>query len=446
MNDTEDMILALIFQRPHTLSRMQAKGLASIAFSVPKNRYLFDALTLSSRTNEMTGTLQVDEVWAALCTEGKTEWGNPARMFSALAAPDPIEESVVWSVEGLMDSVKRNALNKALSLALDTSRSGGDICAVTALLERALSDSRGSTMPPPQSLKDGMLELAQAQMCEAPQIPIKTGLSHVDTVLKELSGGELIVVGARPGTGKTSLVTQLLVESARHGIPSLFYTGEMLLPAIHRRMLSQQARITFDETLKPDRIEDRHIRERAYQVMQDLQKLPVHSHPFHGRDIDQLCADAKRFVRIHGAKIICFDYLQLIPGTKETQKLGRYAEVSAISTALKQLATDTETVVIALAQFNRSSEQRTDKKPTMSDFRDSGKIEQDMDMGWLMSRPDPLQSTILFQLAKNRNGKTGEFNLDFCGKNFLFERSWDVEPTAEPFRPRQNSRFGGDYL
>jgi replicative DNA helicase len=441
MSDKETLLLTTIFQYPHTLGRMQEKGLAPIGFSAPQNRYLYQAMALCSRINEQTGCFYIDDIWEAMPTEGKTLWTNPATLMNYLMLGNPNQELAIFEVAPLMESVKREALEKALSVALDASRSGGDTSGTIALVERALNDSRGSTIPLPQSLKAGMQELAQAQMEEAVRVPLKTGLPHLDATLNELAGGELIVIGARPGVGKTSLVTQILVEAAKAGTPTLFYTGEMLVQAINRRILSQQAKVSWEHTIAPDKILDESTRSRVYQTMERLQALPVHNHAFHNRDIKQLCADAKRFVHIHNVKIICFDYLQLIDGTKESRSQGRYAEVSEISTALKQLATETGTVVIALAQFNRSSEQRTDKKPTMSDFRDSGKIEQDMDMGWLMSRPDLGSSTVLFQVAKNRNGKTGEFNLDFRGEHFWFEWSRDVEAIPSQESPRPRSRY-----
>jgi len=262
---------------------------------------------------------------------------------------------------------------------------------------------------------------------------ISTGFTEFDKLTAGLQPGELIIIAGRPSMGKTTLAINI-AENAAIGakIPTAIFSMEMPAQQLAFRMISSLGRVdqTHLRTGKfPD--EDWSRINTAVQLMSDA---PIYIDDSPGLSPTEIRARSRRLKRESGLGLIVIDYLQLmqVHGNKEN----RATEISEISRSLKALAKELEVPVIALSQLNRSVEQRPDKRPVMSDLRESGAIEQDADLILFIYReevykPDtPRKGIADISIAKQRNGPIGEFPLTFVGRYTKFE-NWVPESYAD---------------
>jgi len=262
---------------------------------------------------------------------------------------------------------------------------------------------------------------------------ISSGYHEFDKMTAGLQPGDLVIIAGRPSMGKTTFAVNI-AENAAIGarVPTAIFSMEMPSSQLAFRMISSLGRV--DQThLRtgnfPD--EDWSRINTAVQLMSDA---PIFIDDSAGLAPTEIRARARRLQREHGLGLIVVDYLQLmqVPGNMEN----RATEISEISRSLKALAKELSVPVIALSQLNRSVEQRTDKRPVMSDLRESGAIEQDADMIIFIYRdevynPDtPRKGIADIVIAKQRNGPIGEFPLTFVGRYTKFE-NWVPESYAD---------------
>lgn len=241
------------------------------------------------------------------------------------------------------------------------------------------------------------------------QSGILTGFAELDAVTNGLHAGQLIVVGARPGAGKSTLAVDMARSAAiQHGVPSLILSMEMSEAEITERVLSAQSRVRLGD-LRSGQLarDDWH---RLHESTESLTDAPLHYLDVSGSSITDLRAQARKMVRKHGIQLLVIDYLQLIESQGKAEN--RQIEVASFSRKLKLLAKELELPLVLVAQLNRGPEQRTDKKPQLSDLRESGGIENDADQVILIHRPDayerddPRMGEADLILAKHRAGPT----------------------------------------
>ena len=262
---------------------------------------------------------------------------------------------------------------------------------------------------------------------------IPSGFTEFDKLTAGLQAGELIVIAGRPSMGKTTLAINI-AENAAIGskVPTAIFSMEMPSQQLAFRMISSLGRVnqTHLRTGKfPD--EDWSRINTAVQLMSDA---PIFIDDTAGLSPTEIRARARRLQREHGLGLIVVDYLQLmaVPGSKEN----RATEISEISRSLKALAKELALPIIALSQLNRGVEQRTDKRPVMSDLRESGAIEQDADLIVFIYREEvynqdtPRKGIADISIAKQRNGPIGDFPLTFVGRYTKFE-NWAPDTYAD---------------
>jgi len=262
---------------------------------------------------------------------------------------------------------------------------------------------------------------------------IPSGFNELDKLTAGLQPGDLIIIAGRPSMGKTTLAVNI-VENAAIGakVPTALFSMEMPAQQLAFRMISSLGRV--DQThLRtgnfPD--EDWSRINTAVQLMSDA---PIFIDDSPALSPTEIRARARRLKRESQLGLIVIDYLQLmqVHGTSEN----RATEISEISRSLKALAKELEVPVIALSQLNRSVEQRTDKRPVMSDLRESGAIEQDADLIVFIYREEvynqdtPRKGIADISIAKQRNGPIGDFPLTFVGRFTRFE-NWVPEAYAD---------------
>jgi replicative DNA helicase len=221
---------------------------------------------------------------------------------------------------------------------------------------------------------------------------ISTGLLDLDGKLGGLHNSDLLILAGRPSMGKTSLATNIAYNVAAAykaaqneqgqrvledgGIVG-FYSLEMSCEQLATRILAERSGVQSHRIRQGDL--ERHEYDKLRDAAAELESLPLYIDDTGGISISQLSARARRQKRSHGLDLIIIDYLQLITGSGAKSAQGRVQEVSEITMGLKALAKELNVPVIALSQLSRQVEQRDDKRPQLSDLRESGSIEQDAD-------------------------------------------------------------------
>jgi replicative DNA helicase len=253
---------------------------------------------------------------------------------------------------------------------------------------------------------------------------VSTGFTDMDEMTAGLQRGELIIVAGRPSMGKTTLAMNI-AENAAIGsnTPAAIFSMEMSAEQLTFRMIGSIGRVN-QSSLRRGRLTDEDW-VRIDSAVSMLSNAQIFIDDSAGLSPTEVRARSRRLKREHGLGLIVIDYLQLmsVGGTVEN----RATEISEISRSLKALAKELDVPVIALSQLNRSVEQRQDKKPVMSDLRESGAIEQDADLIVFIYREEvydaetPRKGVADIIIAKQRNGPVGEFHLTFLGEFTKFE-------------------------
>ena len=238
---------------------------------------------------------------------------------------------------------------------------------------------------------------------------VPTGFTELDEVTNGLHGGQMIVVAARPGMGKSTLGLDFLRAcSIKNRLSSVVFSLEMSKTEIVMRLLSAEAKIKLAD-MRSGRMSDDDWT-RLARRMSEISEAPLYIDDSPNLTMMEIRAKARRLKQKADLRLVVIDYLQLMTSGKKVES--RQQEVSEFSRQLKLLAKELEVPVVAMSQLNRGPEQRTDKKPMLADLRESGAIEQDADMVILLHRPDaferddPRGGEADLILAKHRNGPT----------------------------------------
>ncbi len=276
---------------------------------------------------------------------------------------------------------------------------------------------------------------------------LATGFRDLDSKMGGLQPSDLIIIAGRPAMGKTAFATNIAFHVARAfkaakegpdraadgGIVG-FFSLEMSSEQLATRIIAEQAGIP-SEKIRRGRITDGEF-DRIVETSQELQTLPLFIDQTGGITVAQLAARARRLKRQHGLDLLVVDYLQLLSGSSRRASDGRVQEITEITTGLKALAKELSVPVIALSQLSRQVESRDDKRPQLSDLRESGSIEQDADVvmfvfreEYYLERREPREGTpehLSWQdemekvhglaeilIGKQRHGPTGTVKLQF---------------------------------
>ena len=256
---------------------------------------------------------------------------------------------------------------------------------------------------------------------------VPTGFIDLDRMTSGLQAGDMVVLAARPSMGKTALAVNIAEHVALHeGLPVAIFSMEMGAAQLAVRVVGSIARIDQGH-LRTGKLSDDEW-PRLTEAIEKLSNVSLHIDETPGLTPTELRANARRLARQCGKLgLIVVDYLQLMSGSAGSQGENRATELGEISRGLKMLAKELQCPVIALSQLNRSVETRTDKRPMMSDLRESGAIEQDADIIMFIYRDDyynkdskePNVAEVI--IGKQRNGPTGTVKLYFQKSQTRFE-------------------------
>jgi replicative DNA helicase len=246
---------------------------------------------------------------------------------------------------------------------------------------------------------------------------IPTGFAQLDELTNGLHGGQMIVVAARPAMGKSTLALDFARAAAiKHDMPTIFFSLEMGRSEIAMRLMSAEGAIPL-QNMRKGTLDQRDWTTVA-ATRGRINDAPLYIDDSPNMTLVEIRAKCRRLKQRVGLKMVIIDYLQLMTSGKKVES--RQQEVSEFSRALKLLAKELQVPVIALSQLNRGSEQRQDKRPQVSDLRESGSIEQDADMVMLLHRDSvydkevrPGEADLI--VAKHRNGPTATIEIAFQG-------------------------------
>jgi replicative DNA helicase len=322
-------------------------------------------------------------------------------------------------VDVLMDEVERDILR------ISESRVQGETATIKELVKRAITTIESFHQ------RQGALT------------GIGTGFPDLDRMTSGMHGGEMIVIAARPSMGKTSLAMNIAEHVAIGlrlgvGVFSLEMTSESLV----LRMLCSQSRVNMRS------VREGFLAERDFPKLTGaagkLANAPLFIDDSSGLSILQLRAKARRMHQQYGIKLLVIDYLQLLHSTARRAE-NRQQEIADISNGIKSLAKELGVPVIVLSQLNRELEREKNRKPRLSDLRESGAIEQDADLVGLLYRPssedeesggaggaEEEAAPVNLLIAKQRNGPTGDVELTFLRSYTRFESKAKVSDESAP--------------
>ena len=282
-------------------------------------------------------------------------------------------------------------------------------------------------------------------------VGVPTGLSDLDEKLGGLHKSDLVILAGRPGMGKTALATNIAYHAAQNLMSRqekssiAFFSLEMSSEQLSTRILSEQARIKSDD-IRRGKVTEEEIN-RYIETSRNIYNLPLYIDETPAITISTLCNRARRIKRLFGLNLIVVDYIQLMRAPNSNNRTdNRVQEVSEITQGLKALAKELKVPVLALSQLSRAVESRDDKKPQLSDLRESGSIEQDADVvmfvyreAYYLENKQPKLGSIEHAewqskmndvngladiiLGKQRHGPTGTVKVEFEGIYTKFKDS-----------------------
>jgi replicative DNA helicase len=356
-------------------------------------------------------------VAAELERRGELRRMGGAPYLHTLIATVPTAANASYYAEIVAEKATLRRLVEAGTRIVQMGYSGAEGADINEIVDRAQSSIYEVTERRMSEDYVALEELLQPTMDEIDAIAsrggtslgVPTGFADFEAVTNGLHPGQMIIIAARPGIGKSTLGLDFARScSITHHMTSVIFSLEMSRTEIVMRMLSAEAKIRLQD-MRGGRMTDDDWT-RLARRMSEVSEAPLFVDDSPNMTMMEIRAKARRLKQRHDLKLIVVDYMQLMTSGKRVES--RQQEVSEFSRQLKLLAKELEVPVIAISQLNRGPEQRTDKRPMLADLRESGSLEQDADMVILIHRPDaferddPRAGEADLILAKHRAGPT----------------------------------------
>ena len=394
------------------------------------HRLLFRAMAELSSNDQPFDAVTLAE-W--LQARGKLEQAGGLAYLATLARDTPTAANVRAYADIVRErSVMRQLIRVGGELAESAYRpEGRGVAELVDQAERAVFEiaERGDRMgrnyvPINELMAKAVDRLDTLVHADSHVTGVPTGLNRFDELTAGLQPGDLVIVAGRPSMGKTSFAMNIAENAAiGHKVPTAIFSMEMSGEQLALRLISSLGRID-QQKVRTGKLDDTDWK-RVSSAITLMSKAPLYIDDTGGLAPTELRARARRLKRDHNLGLMVVDYLQLmqVPGTREN----RATEISEICRSLKSLARELKVPVIALSQLNRSVEQRDDKRPIMSDLRESGSIEQDADVIVFIYRDEVYNKDTQDKgvaeiiIGKQRNGPTDTVRTTFLGQFTRFE-------------------------
>lgn len=352
-------------------------------------------------------------IGTALAHRGPGWAGKAGELVAMMGEASPAHAG--WHAELVVDAYRRRQLREVGGRMMADADSDADVDAVYDLARSDL-DAASAALTGGVRVGDLLPSVLDAAEHGPVKAQLTTGLPSLDRIVA-LRPGQLVVIAARPSVGKSTLALNMARHVAGRGSPVVVVSLEMTAAELGQRLLSQAASIPLHSITEGRMTEESWA--RAAQAADHLAGLPL--------TIDDAAKMGLAGIRGYAQRtrpaLLIVDYLQLIDPPRAES---RQTEVAAVSRGLKLIAKDAGCVVMACAQLNRAADHRADKRPTLSDLRDSGAIEQDADTVLLLHREatDDDRSAQFHEaqliVGKQRSGPTGVVHLGFDGEHSRF--------------------------
>ncbi|WP_059044003.1 replicative DNA helicase [Paenibacillus rubinfantis] len=382
---------------------------------------------------------------------GELEDVGGVSYLSRLAHSVPTAENVESYVAAVKNKYLLREIIHAAQTQIAAASSGENVQALLTEMQVSTAKLTDQAAPPQdfKRINDVLVEVVETTEIKADAFKrgeitgIKTGYTDLDKMLGGLQKSDLIIVAARPSVGKTAFALNIAQNVAvRSDEPVAIFSLEMSAPSLVARMISAEGNLEASRLRMGDMNDDDWSKMSVAAGVLGETNIRIDDSP--GITVHDIRAKCRRLKKQCGLGLVVIDYLQLIASTggKGRGSENRQQEVSEISRTLKHLARELDVPVIALSQLSRGVEQRQDKRPMMSDLRESGAIEQDADIVAFLYRDDyynaesEKKNIIEIIIAKQRNGPVGTVELVFM-KNFNKFVNYD-RGHSDPGPPPQN--------
>lgn len=425
--EAERSVLGSILIDNHTFN-LAAAVITSTAFFRDAHRRIFERMTDLSERNQPIDLVTLKE---ELERSGELEEvGGPAYIAS-LVDGVPRSTNVEYYAQIVKEKATLRALifsaNKILANAYEADQEADLILddAESAIFAVAEDRVKSGFIPMRELVNESFPKIEKLFEHKSYITGVPTGFDDLDRKTRGLQPGDLVIVAARPSMGKTSLVLNICQHVATQGQVAGFFSLEMSKEQLFMRMLASEARIDTYRLLSGQ------IGQREYgqitHALETLSEAQLFIDDTAGIGVLEMRAKARRLQAEHGLHLLAIDYIQLMTGRGRFEN--RTLELAAISRSLKGLAKELSVPIIVLSQLSRAPEARSDKRPQLSDLRESGALEQDADVVALIFReemyklgdePSENDGVAEIILAKQRNGPTGTIKLAFLREQTRF--------------------------
>lgn len=381
----EKSVLGAMLSAPKTIPDI-LEILKPSDFYHPRHEQIFKAICQTWEKTEVDAITVAD----TLSREGKLETvGGAPYLFEVLQSA-PMGGTHIDHAKQISESATRRKLKAAGREIVQLAESSGDVDEILALSQEQLDKAQKLSAKDihfvGDTLAETVEELADAMEGKPQTRGIESGFFELDEITNGFRGGQMIIVAARPGVGKSTLAVDIIRHaSIRKHIPTLLFSLEMGDREIQQRILSAESEVHTQRLKKGNVTKEEWV--RVTNAVNQVGESPILIDDSPNLTMLDIVAKTKTMVKRHGVKLVVIDYLQLISsaGTRES----RQQEVSEISRKIKLLAKTCNIPIIAIAQLNRGVEQRGEgATPKPSDLRESGSLEQDADLILLIHRPE----------------------------------------------------------
>jgi replicative DNA helicase len=409
-------------------------------FYSPAHRCIFQAILDLSRKNAPIDLVSLAE---GLRSSGRLdEVGGPAYLGELASATVSAANAMHHATIVREKAIQRKLISAAVDIITRCYEGGQETETLLDESEQAIfaiADSKTTKgLHSSKDLITRVFEQIEKRIANKEMITgVPTGYYQFDEYTAGLQPSDLIIIAGRPSMGKTAYAMNVAMRAAAmHNVPTAIFSLEMSMEQIMQRMLCCWGKVDLAK-LRRGRIDDEDW-SRLYDAANHLSASPIFVDDTPAITTMDLRARCRRLKAEHGLGLVVIDYLQLMRASRHIES--REQEISEISRSLKALAKELHLPVIALSQLNRKVEERADKRPMMSDLRESGAIEQDADVIIFLYRAaaykkkeelTPEDNVAEIIIGKQRNGPTGMVKLLFLKESTAFENLSDIPPPSE---------------
>ena len=425
--------------------------LSAESFYDPKHQYIYRAIHELFAT---TNPIDLVTVTSKLQKKGELEAAGGVAYISQLTNRVASSAHIQFHARIIAEKhIKRELISSSSEIIRDAYNDTVDVfellnSAETKLFKIGEKNMSKQVVAMKSVVREAIEEIEKARTNADGISGVPSGFHDLDKVTAGWQKSDMIVLAARPGMGKTAFILSMARNTAiDHKMGVAIFSLEMSSVQLVKRLIASEARIDSVK-LRKGELEDHEFQQMHSRIV-NLSSAPIFIDDTPGLSIIDFRAKCRRLKAQHNVELIIIDYLQLMSAKDGKGYGNREQEISTISRSIKEIAKELNVPIIALAQLSRAVESRSDKRPLLSDLRESGAIEQDADIVSFIYRPetyglttndngDSTQGMAEIIIAKHRNGQTGKVNLRFVPEFARFENLHEVSD-LELSKPLKNN-------